>query len=89
MRARSKVALVRGDDRYGNIAQALTLIEDGVDLSDKRRVLIKPNFVSTGRQLAATHVEAVRAVLDWLRARYSGPITIGEGAAMGDTFAGY
>ena len=89
MPARSRVALVKGDDRYGNIAQALTLIEDGVDLSDKRRVLIKPNFVSTERQLAATHVEAVRAVLDWLRARYNGPITIGEGAATSDTFAGY
>ncbi|MFQ5812142.1 MAG: hypothetical protein ACE5I2_02960, partial [Anaerolineae bacterium] len=62
----SKVALIKGDDRYENIAQVLTLIEDGVDLSDKKRILIKPNFVSTRRQLAATHVEAVRAVLDWL-----------------------
>ncbi len=86
---KSRVALIRGNDRYDNITQALALIEDGVDLSDKKRILIKPNFVSTRRQLASTHVEAVRAVLDWLCPRYDGPITIGEGAAVSDTFNGY
>ena len=86
---KSQVALIKGDDRHENIAQALTLIEDGIDLSNKKRILIKPNFVSTRRQLAATHVEAVRAVLDWLHLRYDGPITIGEGAAVSDTFDGY
>ncbi len=83
------VALAKGNDRYDNIAQALALIENGTDLSDKKHVLIKPNFVSTRWQLAATHVEAVRAVLDWLRPRYDGPVTIGEGAAVSDTFEGY
>jgi uncharacterized protein (DUF362 family) len=85
----SRVALIKGDNRYNNIAQALALIESDVDLSDKKKILIKPNFVSTRRQLAATHVEAVCAVLDWLRPRYHGPITIGEGAAVSDTFDGY
>ena len=88
-RIKSQVALIKGNDRYDNIVQALALIEGDVDLSDKRRVLVKPNFVSTRRQLAATHVEAVRAVLDWLRPRYDDPITIGEGAAVSDTFDGY
>jgi uncharacterized protein (DUF362 family) len=86
---KSQVALIRGNDRYNNIARALGLIESDIDLGDKKRILIKPNFVSTRRQLAATHVEAVRAVLDWLRPRYDGPITIGEGAAGSDTFDGY
>jgi uncharacterized protein (DUF362 family) len=86
---KSRVALIKGNDRHDNITQALALIEGGIDLGDKKRILIKPNFVSTMRQLAATHVEAVRAVLDWLRPRYHGPITIGEGAAVSDTFDGY
>ncbi len=86
---RSQVALVRGSDRYNNIVQALNLIEGDIDLGDKKLILIKPNFVSTRRQLAATHVDAVRAVLDWLRPRYDGLITIGEGAATSDTFDGY
>jgi len=80
---------MKGDNRYDNIAKALSLIEDDIDLSDKKRILIKPNFVSTRRQLAATHVDAVRAVLDWLRPCYDGPITIGEGAAGSETFDGY
>ena len=86
---KSQVALVRGNDRYDNVAQALDLIEADIDLSDKKRVLIKPNFVSTRRQLASTHVEAMRAVLDWLRLRCDGSITVGEGAAVSDTFDGY
>lgn len=86
---KSRVALIRGNARYDNIAQALDLIKGDIDLSDKERILIKPNFVSTRQQLAATHVEAVRAVLDWLRPRYDAPITIGEGAAGSDTFDGY
>jgi len=86
---KSIVALVRGDDRYDNIREALDLITDQIRVADKCSVLVKPNFVSTRHQLAATHVEAVRAVLDWLRLRYDGPITIGEGAAVSDTFDGY
>jgi uncharacterized protein (DUF362 family) len=85
----SRVALIKGDNRYENIVQALALIGDEIDLSNKKHILIKPNFVSTRRQLAATHVEAVRALLDWLCTRYDGPITIGEGAALSDTFEGY
>ena len=59
MSDQSHVALIKGDNRYNNIAQALTFIEDGVDLGDKKRILIKPNFVSTRRELSATRVEAV------------------------------
>jgi len=78
---KSQVALIQGDDRYDNIAQALGRIAADVDLSDKQRVLIKPNFTVTHRPLAATHAEAVRAVLDFVRARYGGPVTIAEGPA--------
>jgi uncharacterized protein (DUF362 family) len=85
----SRVAMIKGDDRYENITQALSLIEGDVDLGDKKHILIKPNFVSTRQQLAATHVDAVRAVLDWLRSRYDGSTIIGEGAAGSDTFDGY
>jgi uncharacterized protein (DUF362 family) len=76
---RSRVALIQGDSRYDNIARALAAIAPEIDLSGSQRVLIKPNFVVTHMPLAATHVEAVRAVLDFVRARYDGPITIGEG----------
>ena len=53
------------------------------------RIVIKPNFVSTTIQPAATHVEAVRAVIDFLQERSKAPIKIAEGAALGDTFEGF
>ncbi|MCP4536846.1 MAG: DUF362 domain-containing protein [Chloroflexi bacterium] len=51
----------------------LESIADQVMLDNVRRILIKPNFVSTDCQLAATHVDAVRA----------------EGAALFSTREGY
>ena len=83
------VALIKGDDRYGNIARALDLIAGQVDLRGKERILIKPNFVTADNALATTHVDAVRAVLDFLRPRTDAWITIGEGSAIGDTFDAY
>ncbi len=86
---RAKVALVRGPSRRGNIVAALEGIADQVKLDAVRYVLVKPNFVSVNRQLAATHVDAVRAVLDFVRARYDGPIVVAEGAAMSPTWEGF
>ncbi|HDN80706.1 MAG TPA: DUF362 domain-containing protein, partial [Chloroflexi bacterium] len=86
---KARVALIKGDDRYRNTAQALRLIEGEIDLTDKKLVLVKVNFVSTVRQLAATHVDAVRAVLDFVRERYQGPLVVAEGAALSDTFEGF
>jgi len=83
------VALIKGDDRYDNIKRALERISDSIDLRGKERILIKPNFVTVERPLAATHVDAVRAVLDFLKERTAARITIGEGAALGDTLDGY
>jgi len=78
----SRVALVQGEDRYDNVSQALERITDEIDLTNRQRVLVKPNFVVTHEPLAATHVEAVRAVLDFVRARYDGPITVAEGPSI-------
>lgn len=81
---KSRVALVRGDSRYSNIRRALEAIGQDIDLTGKRRVVIKPNFVSVHKPLSATHVDAVRAVLDELHARGVGDITLAEGPASGD-----
>jgi uncharacterized protein (DUF362 family) len=89
MPSASRVALFRGDDRYDNVRAALALVDDQIDLTGKQRVLIKPNFVVTNKPLAATHVDAVRAVLDFLRERYDGPITIAEGPAVAPASEGF
>jgi uncharacterized protein (DUF362 family) len=86
---RAKVSLVQGKDRYTNIHRALELIGDSIALERVQRVVIKPNFVSTRQQLATTHVEAVRAVLDFVRARYTGRIAVAEGSALDSTWEGF
>ena len=79
------VAVAKADGHYEGIRKALELIEDRIaeSIEGKSRVLIKPNFVSTRKQIAASHVDAVRAVLDVLSEHYDGEIMIGEGPALG------
>lgn len=79
------VSLIKGDDRYANVSQALAQISDDVEFDGVQRVVIKPNLVSL-RQLSATHIDALRAVLDYVRARYEGSVVIAEGAALDNTF---
>ena len=85
----SQVTLVQGDNRYANVRQALAGISGELDLTGKQRVLIKPNFVVTDKPLAATHVDAVRAVLDFIREHYDGPVTIAEGPSVEPAAEGF
>ena len=87
----STTALIKGNDRSENIFKALKLIEDQVLNGIKgKQILIKPNFVQTSNQLAATHVDAIRGILEFLRPHYKKEIMIGEAAATKEgTMAGY
>jgi len=77
------VAVTKSSGHYDGVLSALRLIENQIeeDIKRKKKILIKPNFVSTSRQMAATHVDAVKAVLDVISKHYSGRIIIGEGPA--------
>jgi len=83
-----KVALVKGDDRKTNIRQALELVSDDIDLKGRRPV-IKVNFVSTYLPLSATHPDAARAVVEFLRDRGEKEIAVAEGATLGTTSRGF
>jgi uncharacterized protein (DUF362 family) len=85
-----RVALIHGEDRRQNIFEALLAIDDQIrpGLRYKTSVVIKPNNVSTERQLAATHVDALTGILDYLEPRFHGPIYIAESSA-GDTLEGF
>jgi len=87
---KSTVAVSRGASRYEAVKKALEFIRDDIarSIKGKRRVLIKPNFVSDSVQLAATHVDVVKALLDTIAPLTTGEIIIGEGS-YGDTFKGY
>ena len=74
-----RVALIQGNNRSQNIDKSLRLIGNDIDLKGKKNLLIKVNFVATANRLGGTHVDSVRALLQFLRERYQGKITIAEG----------
>ncbi len=81
---KSTVALAGSKSHYDGVSEALKLVERQIEtgIKGKKKILIKPNFVSTSNQLAATHVDAVRAVLDTVNKYHSGKIIIGEGPSF-------
>jgi uncharacterized protein (DUF362 family) len=54
----------------------------------KKKVLLKPNVVLMDNPLSVTHIDAVRAILDFLKPHVKGTIIVGEGGHH-DTFEGY
>jgi uncharacterized protein (DUF362 family) len=87
---RSTVSLVHGEDRRKNVYDALLAIDEQIKpkLKQKKYVLIKPNNVSTNNQLAASHIDGLRGILDYLAPRFKGPVIIAESSA-GDTMTGF
>src|SRR3954447_7839776 len=67
--SRSIVALVKGDSRRKNIADALGAIDDQIKpfINRKKYVAIKVNNVSVTNQLAASHADAIHGILDYLQ----------------------
>jgi uncharacterized protein (DUF362 family) len=64
----SRVALVAGTDRRDLVYQALKPFEKEIREAVKgRQVVIKPNMVTTNVPLCATHADALRGLLDFLK----------------------
>jgi uncharacterized protein (DUF362 family) len=78
--ARSPVSLVKGEVRRKNVTEALLAIDREIRpvLKRKKYVAIKVNNVTARTQLAATHVDALRGILDYLAPRFKGPVVIVE-----------
>jgi len=88
----SKVSIVKGNDRREIVLQALKNIESEVlaSIGEKKKILVKPNFVSTTRALAASHADEIRGILDFLKPHFKGEIVVGESApSRNGTFEGY
>ena len=88
--ARSPVSLIKGDDRRKNVTEALLAVdrEIGPVLKRKKYVVIKINNVAVNNQLAATHVDALRGILDYLAPRHKGQVMIVESSAV-DSMQGF
>jgi uncharacterized protein (DUF362 family) len=77
---RSKVALIKGENRRKNISDALVAIDDQIRpvLKTRKYVLIKPNGIDPHRQLVSTDADTVHGILDYLAPRFKGPVLICE-----------
>ncbi len=82
MSKKIEVALIKGNSRYKNILDSLELIKEDIvkQLKHKNKIIIKPNCVSDKIQAASTHVDAIKAVLDFI-SPYAKKIIIAEGSA--------
>jgi uncharacterized protein (DUF362 family) len=87
---RSTVVIQQGGERRKNVYLALKAIDKDLQakMQGKKYVVIKPNFVNTENQLAASHADAMRGILDYLVESFKGPVKIAESSA-GETDHGY
>lgn len=83
-----KVSLVSSADRAEGVTESLRLIDDEVEVPD-RPVMVKPNFVTTRMQLAATHVDSTRATLEYLSGKGVRYFIIAVGPADGTPDSGF
>lgn len=75
----SHVSLVAGTDRRDMVYQALKPFEKEVKESIKgKQVIVKPNMVTTNVPLCATHADALRGLLDFLKPICRGQVLIAE-----------
>ena len=82
MLQKSRVGLAQTGDRKENVRQSLELVKESLIPKLADQVLLKPNFLSSTNQLASTHPDAIRGVIDFLLSTDIPPkeILIAEGA---------
>ncbi len=87
---RATVAIAQGDSRRKNVYEALKAVDKDLKakMAGKKYAVIKPNFVNTRNQLAASHVDAMRGILDYLAESFKGPVVIAE-SSNGNTNEGF
>ena len=67
----ARVGLVHGEDRRRNIFRSLDLVRDDVIPKLRGQVMLKPNFLSSKNQLAASHADIALAITGF--AGHGGP----------------
>ncbi len=85
------VAITSGDNRADLAFRALKPFSEQIaGAIGNRRVVLKPNNVLTDVQLAATHVDTLEGVLEFLKSiKKDNNVIIAESAASGPTFDGF
>ncbi|MEM0005532.1 MAG: hypothetical protein QW406_01550, partial [Ignisphaera sp.] len=80
------VAVIRSSSHVDGVRRVLELIADEITATvrDRQKFLIKPNFVSATTYLAATPLETVEAILDFIYSRFSvSEVVVAESPTIG------
>ncbi len=86
----TRVSLIKGDDRREIARKSLELISDDIKRGlTFRQPVIKPNFVSPTIQLASSHVDQIRGILDFLSTVYRGTVIIAGCDDMHEAFVNF
>lgn len=86
----SSVSFTTGTDRKQMISQVIKPFEKEIRAGLKgKQLIIKPNMVVTNNPLCAPHVEALEALLEYLKPIYKGQIIIGESSSNFDSAPGF
>ena len=87
---RSSVAFTTGTERRQMLYEVMKPFEKEIKAGlKKKQLIIKPNMVVTNNPLCATHVDALRALLEFLKPIYKGQIIIAESSSSVNSSSGF
>lgn len=88
--SRSSVAFTTGTERRQMLYEVLNPFQKEIKAGlKKKRLIIKPNMVVTNTPLCATHVDALRGLLEFLKPIYKGQIIIAESSSSVNSSNGF
>lgn len=83
----SKISFIQSNDRKYNVNRALSLIKSEIihGLKNAKNIVVKPNCVVTDFQLAATHVDTLDAIFEFIAPFAKNQMILAEGSGIGET----
>lgn len=87
---KSPVSFTTGTDRQQMMYEIIKPFEKELRAGlKKKQLIIKPNMVVTNKELSATHKDALRALLEYLKPIYKGQIIIAESSSSVNSSDGF
>ncbi len=87
---RSPVSFTTGTERRQMLYEVMKPFENEIKAGlKKKQLIIKPNMVVTNIPLCATHVDALRALLEFVKPFYKGQIIIAESSSSVNSSDGF
>ena len=87
---KSPVSFTTGTDRHQMMFEVVKPFEKELKAGLKnKQLVIKPNMVVTNKELCATHKDALKALLDYLKPIYKGQIIIAESSSSVNSSDGF